>query len=138
MYSLPKLRTYVLIADFTANKAFIKKPLSFIQRKFLAKFRLGVLQIRLETGRYERPKLPAIERTCKICNLNTVEDETHYLLYCPKYSDLRQTLFDRVEDPAFDNMQEQEKLKFLTNDSSIVKITAQYIIDAFDIRSRLI
>ena len=136
--SLPKLRTYIGIADFSASKAYIYKPLSFIQRKFLAKFRLGVLPIQIETGIYERPKLLAAERICKICDSNTVEDETHFLLYCSKFDTLRETLISKVLDPSFETMESKQKIKYLTSDSSMVKTTAQYIIDAFDIRSRLV
>ena len=45
--SMPKLRTYNLIADFSSRKMYLLKPLSFILRKFLAKTRLGVLQLRI-------------------------------------------------------------------------------------------
>ena len=114
--SLPKLRSYIGMTSFVSLKAYIFKPLSFIQRKFLAKFRLGVIPLRIETGRYERPKIPAAERTCKVCNNNTVEDEIHFLLYCPKLNTLRETLIARVEDPNFDNLNNLEKLNFLTTD----------------------
>ena len=126
------------ISDFSVKKSYIYKPLSFIQRKKLARFRLGILPIRIETGRYERPKIPAAERICQICNSNVVEDETHFLLFCPRFNALRETLFSVVEDPDFENMENQEKMNLLTNDSNLVKNTAQYIIDAYDIRSKLI
>jgi hypothetical protein len=51
----PKLRTYNTITEFSSDKSYLSKPLSFVQRKFMAKLRLGVLPIRIETGRYERP-----------------------------------------------------------------------------------
>ena len=88
----------------------------------------------IETGRYERPKLIEAERTCKVCNSNTVEDEKHFLLYCPKFN----TLIARVADPNFDNLGDLEKLKILTSDPDIVKTTAQYLIDASNLRSKLI
>ena len=62
----------------------------------------------------------------------------NFLLYCPKFSTLRKMLFSFVEDPNFENMGNQDKMKFLTNDSSMVKTTAQYLIDAFDLRSKII
>ena len=126
------------MTDFLSIKAYTFKPLSFIQWKFLAKFRLGVLPIRIETGRYERPKLVAAERTCNVCNSNTVEDEKHFLLYCPKFNTLRETLIARVADPNFDNLGDLEKFKILTSDPDIVKTTAQFLIDAFNLRSKLI
>ena len=99
---------------------------------------MGILPIRIETGRYERPKLLAAERTCQICNSNTVEDEAHFLLYCPKYSALRDRLFSLVEDMNFENRENKEKIKFLTSDSTMVKFTAQYLIDAFDLRYKIV
>ena len=75
---------------------YLLKPLSFIQRKFLAKTRLGVLQLRIETGRFERPKKPIEARICKQCSLNEVETESHFILSCPRHSFLREQLFRRV------------------------------------------
>jgi hypothetical protein len=52
-----------------------------------------VTPIRLETGRYENINLE--ERCCFNCsNLN--EDETHVILHCPVYSDIRHNLFTEV------------------------------------------
>ena len=131
----PKLRTYNLISDFPLENAFLLKPLTFIQRKFLSKIRLGVLQLRLETGRYERPKKPANERICKQCSLLEVEDEAHFLLDCPRHSLLRRKLLEQICDENFEMLNVTEKLKFLLNNPSIVKQTAQFIIDAYDNRS---
>ena len=73
----PKLRTFVKFKDFFNTPTYITKPLSFIQRKFLAKVRLGCLEIRIETGRYARPRLPAEARLCQICTNveQRIEDE---------------------------------------------------------------
>ena len=92
---LPKLRTFCQISDFSFEKSYLSKPLSFVQRKALAKFRIGVLQIRIETGRYERPKKSHLERICKQCDHNISEDETHFLLYCPRHVILRGTFFSK-------------------------------------------
>ena len=51
----PKLRTYIKINDFFENNNYLYKPLTFSQKSFLAKFRLGILPLRLETGRYSHP-----------------------------------------------------------------------------------
>ena len=63
----PKLRTFVQFEDYSALHAYITKPLSFKQRKFLAKLRLGSLEIKIETGRFSRPRLEENERI-SICN----------------------------------------------------------------------
>ena len=53
----PKLRTFMLFKEFGAPAAYVGKPLSFHQRRMLAKTRLGSLPLRLETGRYSIPRL---------------------------------------------------------------------------------
>ena len=132
--SLPKLRTFNQISDFSSEKCYLSKPLSFVQRKALAKLRLGVLQIRIETGRYERPKKTAFERICKQCDQNLPEDEKHFLLHCPKHSIIRRTFFGKITLDGFSTQNDTEQLKYLVNSPDIVKATAQFIIDCFDNR----
>ena len=110
------------------------QALSFVQRKALAKFRLGVLQIRIETGRYERPKKGPLERICKQCNLNVPEDEKHFLLHCPKHSIIRRPFLEKIDLADFSTLNDIEKLRYLVNSPDIVKSTAQFILDCYDNR----
>ena len=48
----------------------------------IARFRINSLTLEIETGRHRRPKVPVEERTCKICESNSVEDEQHFLIEC--------------------------------------------------------
>ena len=134
---MPKLRTYVKLDDFFSSKQFIHKPLTFIQRKFLAKLRLGVLPIRIETGRYH-PRLEEADRICLVCNEpNAIENETHFLLKCSAYGRQRRDLLSRIPelDANFVNWSDEDQLKLLTCNALAVKSTAQFLIDAFDFRS---
>ena len=54
-------------------------------RRVLAKFRSCNLPLAIETGRYNRPKTPVIER----CHMDAIEDETHFLIDCEFYSDIK-------------------------------------------------
>ena len=64
--------------------------LSFIQRKFMAQLRLSSLPLGLETGRYERPRLPEQARLCKVCSDGiSVESESHFIFFT-RYCDFRQ------------------------------------------------
>ena len=64
----------------------------YVLRVPLTKFRVSAHALRIETGRYNRPhKLALEERLCWFCK-NTVEDEMHFLLECPLYSENRQVL----------------------------------------------
>ena len=133
--NLPKLRTFNKISDFSLEKCYLSKPLSFVQRKALAKFRLGVLQIRIETGRYERPKKSPLERICKQCDLNVPEDENHFLLHCPKHRIMRESYFEKINLDGFFTLHDIDKLRYLVNSPDIVKSTAQFILDCYDNRT---
>ena len=80
----------------------------------MAQFRLGILPIKIETGRFINT--PANERYCENCP-QLVEDEKHFLLHCPLYSDLRIILFRKAtfKNLLFDNFDENEKFNFLVN-----------------------
>ena len=137
----PKLRTFVKFKDFFETPAYITKPLSFIQRKFLAKTRLGCLEIRLETGRWARPRIPEEARICQVCeNFNkNVEDEFHFIFECFRYSSQRALWFEKLEIPKnFQILSKDQKLGIILNHPNNVKVTAQYLIDIFDIRSKIV
>ncbi len=61
------------------------------QRRSLAKFRCGVVQLCLETGQYEG--LPEEERICHVCNANTVQSEDQANMSCQLYVDIRDEIF---------------------------------------------
>jgi hypothetical protein len=104
----PKLRTFITFNKFNGTPAYLRKPLSYIQRKFMAKCRLGCLPIRIETGRYSRPRLIENERTCQICikndiinneHVNEVENEVHVLFNCNRYAQLRNMWIEKLTLP---------------------------------------
>ena len=97
----PQLRTYVQIKNFDLKPCFLQKPLSFIQRKFLAKLCTSCLELKICTGRYLQ--LPEASRVCLVtaeCRAqDLVESESHFVLRCEGYRDLRQQLYDKLTLP---------------------------------------
>ena len=148
----PKLRTFMLFKDFQEPPAYITKPLTFHQRRMVAKTRLGCLPLRLETGRYSIPRLPEVERTCKVCRnqnqlvviqpTNTddpVESEIHFLFFCPTYTTERDLWLSKMTLPTnFIELPTNIKLKTVLNDPLNVKFTAQFITNSFNIRSKIL
>ena len=63
-----KLRIFNKFKHFGSTPACVIKPMSFYQRKEFAKLRLGSLELRIETGRFSRPRLEIHERLCLICS----------------------------------------------------------------------
>jgi hypothetical protein len=99
--AMPKLRTFTTFKEFDKTPCYITKPMSFIQRKFISKLRLGCLEIRLETGRYARPRLPAEAKLCQVCDNENeeVEDEIHFLFHCKTLEEERSTWLNSLQKP---------------------------------------
>ena len=124
---------------FHSDSPHTYKPLSFIQRKQLSKFRLGMLHLRLETGRFVYPRLPAEERVCQVCNNGETEDEIHFPSICNTYDESRRELFSNIPDmDQFSALENIDKLKKLVNDPTLVKQTAKFIVKSFELRSTII
>ena len=51
----------------------------------VARLKMSAHRLAFETVRYVRPKICKEQRICKNCDLEEVEDESHFLLKCPLY-----------------------------------------------------
>ena len=82
------------------------------RRSLMAQFRLGILPITVETGRFR--KIPLQDRKCTICDLNGVEDEKHFLCICPVFNDKRSTLYTKANtiNSEFSTLDMSERFVF--------------------------
>ena len=48
----------------------------------------------IEKGKHVIPMIPADQRYCKVCNIDTFEDEEHFLCNCSKYDVLHKQFYD--------------------------------------------
>ena len=105
-----KLRTYKQFKKDFMTEEYVKRVMPRSHRSALAKFRCGTAPIRIETGRYERNRPSAENRTCYICN-DGIEDEKHVLLKCSLYEDLRNELVMNVmeNNTNYNLLSEDEK-----------------------------
>ena len=55
----------------------------------MAGLRTGCLPLAVEVGRYT----PLGQRLCQVCRGGMVEDQAHFLLYCPCLNIIRSNLF---------------------------------------------
>ena len=62
----PKLITFLIFKEFEKIPSYVIKPLTFLQKTYLAKFRLGSLEIRTESGRFSRPRLEPHQHLCLV------------------------------------------------------------------------
>ena len=54
----------------------------------IAKIRINSHGLHSELGRSKIPKIPWQERICHLCDTKRVEDEKHFLLECPMYTQI--------------------------------------------------
>jgi hypothetical protein len=143
----PKLRTFLTFKEFNKIPSYVTKPLTFLQKKHLAKIRLGSLEIRIESGRFSRPRLEIYQRLCLVCRDSNVslglepcvETEFHFVFICSKYNTLRNSWLENLVKPEnFVNLDEGSKLAIVLNLPENVKSTAQFIISAYNMRSKLL
>ena len=85
-------------------------------------------------GRYK--SIPEEERLCTLCDMGVVEDEYHFVFYCPLYSDLRTTLFEAAQskNPDLFWMPESNMLKWLFSEE--IFCLARFLEGAWHLRKR--
>ena len=74
--------------DFSFE-SYLKYVRDFKLRRCISQLRLSSHQLQVEKGRHIKPKIPLENRLCKLCDLNVIEDEIHFLIECPFYLDER-------------------------------------------------
>jgi hypothetical protein len=94
----PKLRSYCTYKQGFYMESYLKQIGDFKLRKILTRFRLSCHNLAIEKGRHCKPKLPVEKRICEYCQDNAVENESHFLMECSLYNDLRRDLFSIRND----------------------------------------
>ena len=91
----PKLRTYALIKREFGTEKYVRLNLTRQQRSLLAQTRLGILPLKIETGRFIGT--PPNQRFCHFCP-KEIENEIHFLFTCKKYVQERHSFFSHVNE----------------------------------------
>ena len=97
----------------------------------LSRFRLSSHKLEIERGRYHN--IPRIESKCKLCSLNTIENEYHFLLVCPKYYELRRK-FLKPYYCRWPNLNKFDQLLSTVNKTEILNL-AKFIYFATKLRN---
>ena len=61
----------------------------------ISNIRISTHKLQIETGRYKN--IEKEKRLCRVCNLNKVETEEHFLLECPTYKDHHKTFYEELK-----------------------------------------
>lgn len=84
------LRTYRTIKQDLQLEPYLKLNLHKNILNRLARLRGGLLRIGVNTGRWEN--VPYLNRLCKFCNSNVIDDENHFIFHCTATSTFRHNL----------------------------------------------
>jgi hypothetical protein len=154
--SKSKLRTYVKLKKVLRTEPFLR----VYQRRGIpeiVKLRGGTNRLRIEKGRYKKEALE--DRVCQQCDSKEVEDESHFMLKCRVYEDLRKKMWDRVEAETGRNevsfKSDEKKMNALLGDKfqpdpdekkdstrtqvyqSVARTVMQFVMEAMDRRRKL-
>ena len=83
-----KLLFYSKVYKKFELQPYLKLPLKKNERTNLTRIRISSHNLAIETGRYHNPPIPRDQRFCFSCQTE-IEDEEHFILYCPVYRDIR-------------------------------------------------
>ncbi len=92
----PKLRTFKNFKDEYKFENYLTTSRNLNYASSLFRFRISSHNLRIETGRYTRPKTPENERKCLYCLTQAIETESHFLLNCDLYTSKREELLNTV------------------------------------------
>ena len=98
----------------------------------VTKLRISAHSLHIETGRYSRPCVPTEKRTCHTCRL-FIENEIHFVLYCPKYDQYRCNYNDIFNVNTYTSDNPIRKIVNPTNISTTRRICC-FLKKCFDIR----
>ena len=102
----------------------------------MTKFRISAHNLMIEVGRHCNIKVE--DRLCKHCNYDTIENEMHFLLECPKYKTLREIMLNKVESSYCNfgqlNHIDQFRLIMTSTLEDIIYALAEYLFKATELR----
>ena len=107
--------------DFTGKK-----------RSLLAQFRLGILPLHIETGRYTNT--PIDQKICKICDFGEIENEYHFIMTCPEYESARIELFEIARTKIVNMLNYSAGDQFILLLKYCQKYVSNFLNQAYDIR----
>ena len=133
--TVSKLRTYITFKTSYNVEKYVLMNLNRRERSIFAQFRIGILPLRIETGRYIGENQE--QRPCKICQGGQIEDETHFLFSCDLYNDLRRQLISVISpEHLFSTLSVIDKVTILMN--NYPRQTAKYLGNVFDERKHFL
>ena len=133
-----KLRTYNTFKKYFAMENYIiQNKLSY--RRNFSKLRVSAHKLAIETGRYSKKPIPEEERLCIFCNRNDIENEYHFVMVCPYYTNHRNDFIQKLENITTISFDTSETIflqimNYLQGDTEVAHEVCKYIDNCFQKR----
>ena len=131
-----KLRTYGLFKTNIGLEEYLTEIRNVPMRTNVAKFRISNHKLMIESGRHQGSNRHF--RPCPFCK-DVVECEMHFLIDCPTYNHLRETMLREMMNynPSFQYLSRKEKFVFTLTNSKNQEV-ASYIHNSLELRDFLV
>lgn len=98
------------------------------KRREFTKLRISSHRLHVESGRYNKPKIPYELRKCPFC-ANSIENELHFVVNCEMYTVVRKELLTTFSNNNFSTLTEDIFMKFMACkfSSNHVKLTNEIL-----------
>ena len=120
-----KLRTYRTFKSNFGWEDYLSVVTNRRHRIAMCRLRVSCHNLRIETGRYKRPQIPADQRICLYCNSGMVDDEKHFITGCRITQGYRDILYKAAlkDNTAFLELSEEDKMLFIftTTNTNIIR-----------------
>ena len=133
-----KLKTLSILKTEFACEKYLLSVSNTANRIALTKFRLSNHHLMIEKGRYENR--PLCDRTCPFCP-DQIENEFHFLIKCPIYTELRARMLEDIEDIIYGFYYPEDEnflFWFLLKNPLIADTTGNFIRLSMELRAFLL
>ena len=130
-----KLRTYALFKEERCYEKYLTDTKNTTTRNNVTKFRLSNHKLMIEVGRHQGMDID--ERFCPFCS-HSIEDELHFLFYCPTYHAQRTKFLNPISSQIhnFSLLPDAQKLELVM--CSMDQNICNFISNSMEIREYLI
>ena len=128
-----KLRTFKKFKTNLNFEEYLGDISNIKHRQAVTKLRISSHKLPVESGRYNN--IPFDKRTCKLCNLNEVGNEQHYLMQCGNtlLKEIRYSFIQKLHqiNSSFSLFNDQDLFLYIISmkDRSITKLVAKFCYD---------
>ena len=123
-----KMQLYSKLKTEHCTESYLSDLANVRHRVAMTRLRLSSHSLNIEKGRHT--DVDREERICTLCGRNDIEDETHMLIRCPMYKNIRPPNFTSQNTLIHD---QEKAIQILKNDD--LKPAAKFIYEAFETRN---